>query len=355
MIVFNVIYNLMLRHSEPRLKKRCQKIEAKIKLQFERIQSGSSVDDRHLNYLRHTLRHVNNLMAFDRVVKPLVEGEHNEIGKQYLSQIQPVILYLATLYQKRENVQAAYYSYLLSQYTVQKAMQNDTLQDILLDYVRKENLYCRVNGLQALYAFGNAEHILEALQILDDGKVFMHEKILTEGLLSFSGDHKELIDLLWAKLDLFSEHTQLAILNYIRLKSGAYKEDMFAILQDPSRGKELQLAAIRYFGKYEYEPALNPLLRLAADENPLRWEYTTVSVSSLSLYPGEQVIDVLKRALHHPNWYVRYAASVSLEAHHVDSTSLIDIVAGHDRYAREMMMYRLETRKLQKEKVLVKL
>ena len=351
MIVFNMIYNLLLKSSEPRLNKRSQKMAGVIQLQIERVRRGEAVEESHIAYLQHKLRRIKYLIAFDRVLKPLVQDGMDPFVQDYLTQIQSVALYLGVVYGKRENTQAAYFSYILSRYMLQRHMDIQSIQEVLLEYVEKDNLYCRVNGLQALYAFGNVDHILTALKLQDSGEIFIHEKILTEGLLSFTGDHDALIHSLWDELSSFSEHTQLAILNYIRFRSGAYTREMFAIMQNERMGKELRLAAIRYFGRYPYEPALEPLLAFAEDSDPLKWEYTTVSVSALAGYPGERVIDALKNALHSANWYVRYAAAVSLEALQVTYDDLIDIMNGNDRYAREMITYRLESRRMQKASV----
>ena len=72
-----------------------------------------------------------------------------------------------------------------------------------------------------------------------------------------------------------------------------------------------------------------------------------MAASALPSYPDSEAIYVLKEALHSGNWYVRSAAAQSLEQMHVDYTDVMDIAAGSDRYAREMMLYRLESRKLQ--------
>ena len=53
-------------------------------------------------------------------------------------------------------------------------------------------------------------------------------------------------------------------------------------------------------------------------------------------------------AMHSSNWYVRYNASASLEAHGLSYEGMMDILAGDDRYAREMLNYRLESRRLQR-------
>lgn len=351
MIIFNIVYNFVLQYSEPRSEKQLLLFNEMIEEQFELLRQGRQVDAKHLNYLRRKLRRVNNLIAFEHALQPAAEDTDDAVGTTYLYQIQPVILELAYVYERKENMQAAYFSYFLTHYMSISDGASEQFGEIMLDYVRKPNLYCRVNALQALYALGNAERVLEALKIQDNGEVFFHEKILTEGLLSFAGNPDELIQMLWTKFDSFSEHTQLAVLNFIRFESGQYCDEMYAIMQNETRGKELRLAAIRYFGKYYDHRALEPLLQFASDQDRAHWEYATVSISSLAQYPGEHVIDVLKAALHSPNWYVRHAASISLEAHDVDYADLIDIVAGDDRYAREMMLYRLESRKLQKESV----
>ena len=52
-------------------------------------------------------------------------------------------------------------------------------------------------------------------------------------------------------------------------------------------------------------------------------------------------MQALMEAMHSGNWYVRYNAAVSLEAHGLSYSDLIELVGGRDRYAREMLTYRL--------------
>ena len=60
---------------------------------------------------------------------------------------------------------------------------------------------------------------------------------------------------------------------------------------------------------------------------------------------------VLKQALHCANWYVRFNASQSLNDLQVPYLDLVDILNGSDRYAREMMLYRLEERRAPSKEV----
>ncbi len=87
---------------------------------------------------------------------------------------------------------------------------------------------------------------------------------------------------------------------------------------------------------------------MARQKDPELWEYTTVSVSALARYPGEATVAALKEALHSSNWYVRYDAAIGLQALHVDYMDLMDVITGNDRYAREMMVYRMESDRMQK-------
>ncbi len=349
MIVFNVVYALLLRGSKPRLERRAQKLQEAANRQLKRLQRGEPVDGRYLQDLQRKLCRIKNLMAYERALRALQSDTPWFCA--YITQLQPCFLYLAFIYKKRDHIQAAFFSYFLSCHMEKKHMPIQTIQEILLDYAARDNLYCRVNALRALYAFGSPAHIVAALKLQDQGSVFLHEKILTEGLLTFTGDHARLIALLWEEMPSFSPHTQLAILNYIRFQTGDYANEMFALMQDPEKDKELRLAAIRYFGRYQYPPALEPLLAFTENSDPLQWEYATVSASALARYPGPRVIGALKKALRSSNWYVRYAAAASLEALHIDDTDLIEIVTGSDRYAREMMAYRLESRRMQKAQV----
>lgn len=350
MIVFNILYNLLLRGSDARMERRCGKFQNEISRQLTRLRADQEVEPVHIRMLQNKLCHVNNLMAFHRALQEDMARDR-EVCQRYMRQIRRTILYIAFAYRQKEDMQAGYFAYFLSCYTSDRQMAVDSLQDVLLDYIKKPNLYCRYNALKALYHFASPEHIVEALQIQDDGGVFFHEKLITEGLLSYTGDHEQLITQLWKAFSTYTVHTQHAILNYIRFCSANYKKEMYAFLKDSAADKELRLAAVRYFGKHSYEPAQAWLLDFVQDSDATRWEYATVAAASLAAYPDPNSVEALKKALHSANWYVRSAAAQSLEELQVDYTDVLDITTGSDRYAKEIMLYRLELRKLQEQGV----
>lgn len=346
MIGFNILYNMMQKSWEPRMKRECEKLSSAVQEQFACIMSGSRVEEAHIAKLRRKLRHTRWLLAFDRVMQQISSEENRETCRIYLIQMQPVFSDLAMYYLGRDTMQAGYFSWFLSRYAAKRKMADDGIRDILLEYMKRENLYCRINALEALYAYGDSEYVIAALRLQDDGTVFIHEKILTEGLLSFAGSHAVLIEKLWQNLEQFSVRTQLAVLNYIRFHGSGYHEEMFRIMTGSEIHKELRLSAIRYFGKYPYEPALQILIDFSKDRDSSVWEYAAVSLSALASYETPEVRETFLECLHSSNWYIRAAAAKGLEVQGADYNDLLEIVAGSDRYAREMMMYRLESRRM---------
>lgn len=352
MLAFNIIYNISLKSRDRRLEHRSEMLARLVREQLDRLRDGQELSRGHMCYLGRKLSHVNNLIAFDRIVEEQLTGRERqeEAVTDYCRQLQPVILQLAMVYRDRENTQAAYFAYFLSRHRMNRFMSMDVLQDVMVDYMKKDSFYCKLNALNALYQFGHPENIVKAVALLDRSGGFFHEKVLTDGLLSYSGDQEELTSLLWKRYDRFGVRTKLAILNYVRFRSGDYCERFYQILTDPEEDKELRLSAIRYFGRHVYEPAKKNLLEFATDPDQTRWEYAAVSVTSLGAYGGKDVFDVLKDAMYSSNWYVRKNAAASLKRLGVNYSDMLEVMEGGDRYAREMMLYRLGVQRMDEER-----
>ena len=343
MLVFNGLYSLHLRSEERRLNRKVARIDHLVSLQLQLLSRGQPLDQRHLRRLGKKLARVNNLLAFDHFLEQ--QDSSGEIFQSYLKYLQPVFLHLAAVYRRREDTQAAYFCHFLSRHQLQRHMQMDQIQQVVASYLERDGLYCRVNALKALCAFGSPDTVAGALLIRERRQgAILHEKVITETLLSYTGDARRLIALLWARFDQYPLPIQRGILDYIRFKSGDYCPQMLEILQNDRRDKELRLAAIRYFGRYPYPPARGLLLTFVSDQEPAHWEFAAISASALVRYPGQEVTDALSQAMHSSNWYVRYNAAASLEASGLSYEELFGVVAGSDRYAREMLTYRLEER-----------
>jgi len=346
LLIFNIVYYLLLKGRDRRAERVNRRFLARIDRQLERLRRGEEVEDRHLTWLRRKLSRPASLMAFDRMMtgRRGPDGALSAELSEYYRRIQPVVLHLAVIYRGREDIQAAYFAWFLARHKLNRHMELDAVQDILVDYMDQSSLYCRVNAFRALCALGSPRRVASAVAVLDRNRSFFHSKLMTDSLLAFTGGHRELTALLLEDFDRFSPSTRLAVLNYIRFRSGDYCPWVLALMNDPEEDKELRLSAIRYFGRYVYPPAKPALLAFAADRDPLRWEYAAVSAAALASYSGGDVADTLTGSVCSSNWYVRSNAAASLTARGLEYGDLLPVVGGGDRYAREMMLYHLQLR-----------
>ena len=192
---------------------------------------------------------------------------------------------------------------------------------------------------------------MAALLRLDQLHIHHHSKLLSDGLASFSGDHEKLCALLWQQYPRMSPDLRLVFVNYARLVSGNFCAEFLELLENPREDKEVRLAAIRYFRRYRYDPALPVLLRFVSEDAGTDWEYAAIAALSLRTYPGEETAAALKAALSSPHWYVRFNAADSLGALGLTRSEAQEIYNGGDRYAREMLAFRMnETRARKGEK-----
>ena len=218
-----------------------------------------------------------------------------------------------------------------------------------MELVHFPSLYVRENALQAIYSIGSVECTMNALWILNESTYYHHPKMITDGLLNFSGDTKQLAERLWDNLHHFSKKMQRVIVDYFRFSSSDHQERILELLTSHGVDDEVAYSCIRYLGKYAYPPAYPILTGIVERYQHNQWIYTAVTASALASYPGDRTVAVLKELLHSPNWHVRSNASQSLMSLGLYYTDMIDVFEGRDRYASEIMRYRFDQKNM-KEK-----
>lgn len=344
MIAFNIACIIVVRYKD----KKIDSCKIDFADEIKRCIENNGALEQHKKFLIKKLRRINNLMAFDKTLEELFPENPDEV-KRYIDGLSPVFVYLSLEYLKKNKLQAAYFPYIIRKYRICSGQNISIITDTMLALVREPSLYCRQNAMQALNIIGDAASVVKALHIIDEYGYYHHSKLISDGLLEFSGNSKRLSDMLWREFPEFSEKMQLALLDYFRFSSGEHGERILHLLTTESPADEIAYSCIRYFGKYHYEPAFPYLLDFAEDTDGIHWEYAAITAAALASYPCEKTEEVLKSLLHSRNWYVRYNASLSLDAMGLDYTALIDIFDGEDRYAGEIMRYRLDQKKM-KEK-----
>lgn len=348
MILFNITSAILARFRERKLLRASRGFQDRIMEELEHCEEQTGVSEDHKAYLTRKLKHIGNMRAFDLCLEQVYQDDPERI-RQYLRDISSVFVSLAISYGKKDDIEAAYFPYIIKKYRVLTGRPFDAMLDLLYTLLHEPSIYCRENAMQAIYSVGEADCVVKALKTVDSQPNFYHAKLLTDGLLNYDGDRKRLSEALWAEFESFSLHMQLALLNYFRFSSGDHCERMLALLADESRDDEIRFSCIRYFGKYRYDPAYEILLSCADIRRETRWEYAAIASSALSAYPSDRTVEVLKANLYHRNWYIRYNASQSLVDLGLTYLDLIDIVEGEDRFASEILRYRFHMRDIIEE------
>ena len=236
----------------------------------------------------------------------------------------------------------AYFAYLIAQYKPCDGREYRPIMEVLLSYLDNSTVYCRENVLNALCALGNLQSVVNMLQILNDRQWFHHQKLLADGLMTFTGDREALAQRLWEHAKRWDLHLRIAVIQFIAGCTAQFQETFLPILKAQSDDLEVRLAILRYYRRYPYEPVRPLLLNYLQHSDGSDVSLAIVSAAVLDQYPGEDTVKTLKKALQHSNWYVRYNAATSLVNLKVGDEVLQDVLNGTDRYAKEILAYKLE-------------
>ena len=344
MIGFNIACIFVFRVKDKRLNHYSQRFIRIVR----QVIADRTVTEDHCKYLSKKLKKINNLMAFDMTLDDLF-AQNPEQTKDYIRQLSSLFTYLTLEYREKSEIQAAYFPYIIKKYKIFQGQPIGIVMDILLELVHSPSLYVRENALQAIYSIGSAECTMNALWILNESTYYHHPKMITDGLLNFSGDTKQLAERLWDNFDRFSNRMQRVIVDYFRFSSPDHQERILELLTSRCVDDEIAYSCIRYLGKYAYPPAYPVLTDIVEKCRNDQWICTAITASTLAGYPGDRTVAMLKELLHNPNWHVRFNASQSLMALGVYYTDMIDVFEGRDRYAGEIMRYRFDQKNM-KEK-----
>lgn len=343
MILYNIVYVFILRHREKSLAADSAKFEKVICDEIEKIKAGEGVSKAHKDFLCKKLDWTAGITAFDKALEKVYENEP-ESAQKYLYDTFSVFEYLTHRYISKDTLKIAYFPYILHKYNILKDYESEKLTNALLDLLRSVNVYCRENTLKAIYSIKRYELVISALKIIDKNLTFHHPKLICDGLLSYKGDKEKLKEKLFENFSIYSAEMQLNILNYFRFGNIRCDKEMLELLTNEKADPELRFSAIRYFEKFPVSEAESIIREIAENTEGRTWEYQAISSSALKSYPGDVTFRILVANLSSSNWHVRQNSAVSLEKLGYTYHDLISVFDGNDRYAREIMRYRLDKR-----------
>lgn len=340
-ILFNIFCLFSRKISEKLEMKHRILYEEKIQEHFDELE----VDVTHEAYFMKQLQSVSRLIAFHQAITNL-RVEQEEKVCNYLKRYEKVFLYLVQIYMQRPSVYQAYFAYLMSVYPICNRNSKNYITESMLELTKSSSLYVRENAMKALISFGQEQNVLQGLKNIDRFGYEYHPKMLTDDLLLFPSNSERLISLLISSFSSFSEAIQLGIIHYVTYQSGEYCEFFYQTLEETVDQKELQLAILRYFARYPYDPIVPILYQYLDSFDSNYWEYAAVASYVLQYYPTSKTKQKLLRALSHENWYVRKNAASSLMQMNLTDVDVLNVMNGKDRYAKEALVYELEKREL---------
>lgn len=350
MIIYNIVYVFVLRRRAKKLVTDADKFEKIIDEQIEIIKKGENVSEEHKGFLCKKLDKTGGLSAFDKALESVSEKDSESVIK-YLTEIFSVFEYLTHRYVNKDTLEIAYFPHILYKYDILKFNESESILNALFGLLRSANIYCRENTLKALYSMQKADVTADALKIIDKNLSFHHPKLICDGLLICRENTDVLKDKLFENFGEFSVQMRVNILNYFRFGNVRCDEEMLSILGNEDEDRELRFSAIRYFEKYP-SGAAEPIVRNLAENTEGRtWEFQAIATSALKSYPGDATFRILTKNLSSSNWHVRQNSAISCEKLGYTYHDLINVFDGNDRYAREIMRYRLDRRSAEEEAV----
>lgn len=309
--------------------------------QVVRISKESTMDKQFKKRIEKELVKVGNLMNFHLALESF---NHNDPAfKGFLKELQKSILVLALEYGTKGVMEKAYFAQFFATFNSGQWAEEKFLY-IFLEYLYPSTVYVRESVLKAVYSSGQREWILRFFSILTEEHWFHHPKLIGDGLMDYTGSKEKLTELLCEKRETFSDFIQQGIIQFISQTSGNYQEEMLQCAIDEKKNLEIRLAALRYLKKYPYDQARPILFDFVRDRENL-YQLRVVSARTLGAYSAKETVEVLKEALHDPNWYVRFNVSESLLELKVNLVDLKDIFLDEDKYAKDILLYRLSERR----------
>lgn len=290
------------------------------------------------------LSRVQQLLLFHEAVQNLLADnkKHDSVMK-WLHDNRAVFTAIGNVYKKRSSMEQSFYAYFVGEYHFCGSSQEDAIVKLMLIFVIQPSIYCRENALYALYASGEADIVVKAFTLMNRHNVQHSRKLISDGLLEFTGDKLELTEKIWDCWEEFSPHYQVAFIDFTRMVTDCFCERYMNILQSEAE-REVKFAVIRYYRRYYYPDAAEILQNHIEKWNRDDWEFAAISASTLENYPSERTIRALTQGMNSENWYVRDNASDSLIK--IADTKRLEKILDEiqDTYGKEMLIYKMDSR-----------
>ena len=178
---------------------------------------------KHEKLLLKKLSNPDNLITYSHALQYL-KSELPKAYNIYIRMNYSAFKKLADIYSRKPSIERACYADFICNFPQVAGKTYTPLIDTIVSYIDDSHIHCRINIIRALCSIGNVQGIVNALQLINDKILFMHDEILTNELLNFKGDKQALADYLWSKSRCWNNNIMVAVIKFITDFSENYIE-----------------------------------------------------------------------------------------------------------------------------------
>ena len=302
------------------------------------VPKNKSNVSKHQKYLLKNLSDADNLVAYSRALQ-YIKSEFSEAYNHYMRDSDGTFSKLAGAYSTKPTIERTCFANFICNFPEAAGSTYDKLVDALISFIYNSDIYCRTNVVRAFCHIGTVEGVANALQVMSDRNLFIHNQLLTDILSEFAGDKEDLGEYLCMESERLNDNIMASIIQFITRFSDNYNEEFLLVLQNPSSGTKMRAAIIRYFEKNIYEPVRPVLVKFIT--HPTDINLTIEAITALALYPSPDTTATLINALFNPRWQIRYNASYAL-VRLLRKADLLKLLEGESEHVREIIDYMLE-------------
>lgn len=253
------------------------------------------------------------------------------------------IFHQCARYQKNNTILRAYFAYFCSGLQISDSIDDTKYTKLMLDYLTDHSIYSHENALKALYGYGKVDAVVEAFQVLSTQKIYHSEKLLTNGLLTFTGDQRELASKLMEHFDSYSKCCRIGIINFLGyLEDYDYNERFLAVLKDETEEDDIRCCILRLEAQDCSDAFYDVIAWILSNYDDEHWEVTTVAAKNAGNMKKEKVQKLLEKSLCSKYWYVRANSARSLIRLKITEEEIHHILQNGDKYAGDALRYALE-------------
>ena len=239
----------------------------------------------------------------------------------------------------------AFFAYMLFKLNIGSSLAIYT--PLLFSFLKEPCIYARENALKNIYCIGDSEPVVNALTDLSADGISHNEKLVYDGLLTFTGDKEELADRLMQHYEELLECYRNSLINYLGYY-GIDRFDDYLIERTRVEGASVDVICciIRKLSKTVSDRNLRFLEEIISRFRVGDvWEPVAVAVTGLGKYQNEEARHLLIEELTSRNWFVRKNAAAALVSVGISESDIAEIESRNDKYAMEAIRFEMGRRK----------